>query len=209
MADDADLTGLLHRWRSGDGDAMDRLVDALYDRLRVMARGRLAGERADHTLDSRALVHEAFLRLVGLEGIEWRDRAHFLAMASIAMRRVLVDHARAHRTARRGGGLAKLTLEPDRLMSDDQADAMIELNDVLARLEAGHPRQAMAVELHYLGGLTQSEIADAAGVSQPTVARDLEFGRAWLARAWRGASGEGSTATGVARPGNGGRQRDR
>lgn len=183
---DPDLTGLLLRWRAGDREALDRLLTALYGQLERLARRRLAGERPDHTLNTGALVHEAYLGLVDLNRIEWRDRAHFLAVASRVMRRVLVDHALRRKALKRGGGRRRVPLEDAHLMSDPQVETLLELDEALRSLEKAHPRQARAVELYYLGGLTQEDVAEALGVSQPTVARDLQFGRAWLARAWRG-----------------------
>lgn len=181
-----DLTSLLQRWRRGDRDALDEILSALYDELARIARGHLVGERADHTLNSGALVHEAYLKLVDIDRIAWRDRAHFLAVASRVMRRVLADYALRHKAQKRGGGARRIPLDDVPIMTDAQADTLLELDDVLVRMEAAHPRQARVIELYYLGGLTQQEAAVAVGVSQPTVLRDLQFGRAWLARAWSG-----------------------
>jgi RNA polymerase sigma factor (TIGR02999 family) len=186
MAAALDLTSLLHQWRGGDRSALDQLLARLYEELGRMARAHLAGERTDHTLDSGALVHEAYLKLVEIERIDWRDRAHFLAVASRVMRRVLIDYAHRHKAQKRGGGRHKVPLDNVLLMNDAQVDTLLELDDVLRRLEAAHPRQARVVELYYLGGLTQQEVATAEAISQPTVLRDLQFGRAWLARAWKG-----------------------
>lgn len=196
MPDALDLTGLLHRWRGGDREALDRLLTALYGQLERLAHRRLAQERPDHTLSTGALVHEAYFGLVDLDRIDWQDRAHFLAMASRVMRRVLVDHALRRKAEKRGGGRRRVPLQEAHLMSESQADTLLELDDVLQRLEAAHSRQARAVELYYLGGLTQQEVGEAMGVSQPTVARDLEFGKAWLARAWQGDLGAWRAAAG-------------
>lgn len=186
MSGEHDLTRLLLRWRDGDDAALARLLEALYGQLERLAHDRLAGERTGHTLDTGALVHEAYLRFADLDRLEWRDRAHFLAVASRTMRRVLVDHARRHQALKRGGNRRRVDLDAAGLMTDAQVDLVLELDDVLERLKAEHPRQADAVTLYYVGGLSQQEVAAALQISQPTVVRDLEFGRAWLARAWRG-----------------------
>lgn len=183
---EADLTGLLLRWRKGERDALDQLLAALYQPLCRLARSRLAAERSGHTLETGALVHEAFLKLVDMERIEWQDRAHFLAIASRVMRRVLIDHALKRRALKRGGGAIRITGDEEQLPSSDPSETLLELDDLLRRLEAAHPRQARAVELYHFGGLTQQEIATTTGVSQPTVQRDLQFGEAWLARFWKG-----------------------
>ncbi len=182
----ADVTQMLLRWSQGDQQALDRLVPLVYDELKAIARARLRHERPDHTLNTTGLVHEAYLKLVDIQQVQWTDRAHFLAMASRQMRRVLVDYAARRRTAKRGGDRRKVALEDDLLLSDVQADALVELDDALGRLEAIRPRQSKAVELRFFGGLTLEETAEVLGVSAPTVLRDLRFAQAWLARAWSG-----------------------
>lgn len=181
-----DVTRLLLAWRAGDEEALHRLLPALYEQLKRLAHARLAGERPDHTLNTSALVHEAYLKLVDLDRIRWQDRAHFLAMASRVMRRVLIDYAHRRNALKRGGGAPALSLDDVQVMSADQAETLLDLNDALERLEADHPRQARTLELYYFGGLTQAETAEVVGVSQPTVGRDLQFAQAWLARAWQG-----------------------
>jgi len=132
-------------------------------------------------------VHEAYVRLVDVERMEWSDRSHFLSVASRMMRRILVDHAR-RRNARKRGGHGAVTLEEEHLLvTTEQAATVLELDEAIGRLEEEHPRPARAVELHYFGGLTQHEVGEVLEVSQPTVARDLRFAVAWLARAWGGA----------------------
>lgn len=207
---DLELTRLLHAWRAGDEAAFERLLEALYLPLRGLAHARLAGERAGHTLDTGALVNEAYMRLVDIERVEWEDRAHFLAVASRVMRRVLIDYALMRKAKKRGGGRRRVELDEAKLggasaASGPDFELLIELDDVLDRLEAAHPRQARAIELYYLGGLTQREIAVALDSSQPTVQRDLRFGRAWLARIWgadvdgwrRGAPGAADRSAGA------------
>lgn len=178
-----DVTQLLQRWSAGDAGAFDRLVPAVYDELRQLARARLRGERADHTLGTSGLVHEAYVRLVDLERVDWQDRGHFFAMASRTMRRVLVDWAKARGRQKRGGGAAHVTFE-DGLLADEQAGTVLDLDDALVRLEAIAERPARAAEMRYFGGLTNDETAAALAVSVATVERDLRFARAWLAKEW-------------------------
>jgi RNA polymerase sigma factor (TIGR02999 family) len=185
-----DLTGFLRRWRAGEEGARDELLPHVYERLRAMARTRLRGERPDHTLDTVGLVHEAYLRVAQGGGTDWQDRAHFFAVASTAMRRVLLDHAKQRRTEKRGGGRVRVDLDPEQLgdagvAAEADPDALLALDDALTRLEAAHPRQGKAVELRYFGGLTLEEVGEALGISAPTAMRDLRFAQAWLARALR------------------------
>lgn len=183
-SDESDITRLLRSWSDGDRGALDQVTAAVYDELKRLAHDRLRGERPGHTLSTTGLVHEAYIRLVNVERVEWTDRNHFLSMASRMMRRVLVDHARRRNAAKRGGGGA-ITLEDEHLLvTAEQADTVLQLNEVIGRLEAEHPRPAQAVELHYFGGLTQREAGEVLDVSQPTVARDLRFAVAWFAREW-------------------------
>ncbi|MFQ5568362.1 MAG: sigma-70 family RNA polymerase sigma factor [Rhodothermales bacterium] len=181
-----DVTRLLLQWREGDQEALNQLLHALYQQLRDLAHAHLAGERTNHTLNTTALVHEAYLKLVDIDRIHWRDRAHFLAMASRVMRRILIDYAHRRKAQKRGGGVPRTLFDEEEFMTEAQAETLLELDDVLARLEAVHPRPAQAVELYYIGGLTQQEVAEVVGVSQPTVMRDLQFSQAWLAREWHG-----------------------
>jgi RNA polymerase sigma factor (TIGR02999 family) len=183
-SDDPDITQLLSSWSGGDRDALDQVATAVYDELKRLAHDRLRGERPDHTLNTTGLVHEAYVRLVDVERVEWTDRNHFLSMASRMMRRVLVDQARRRNAAKRGGDGA-VTLEDEHLLvTTEQAGTVLELDEAIRRLEEEHPRPAKALELHYFGGLTQQEVGEVLEVSQPTVARDLRFAVAWLARAW-------------------------
>jgi RNA polymerase sigma factor (TIGR02999 family) len=184
VPDPAEVTRLLHAWSGGDAAARDRLAAAVYDELRRLARVHLRGERADHTLGTGGLVHEAYLRLLDVERVDWQGRAHFLAMASRTMRRVLVDWAKARNAQKRGAGAAHVELDEGRLLSDEDAATVLDLDDALARLEAVAPRPARALEARYFGGLTNEEAAAALAVSVATVERDLRFARAWLAREW-------------------------
>ena len=175
-----DVTRLLQEWSEGDRAALDRLVPVLYEQLRQIAHRRL-GRETNASLNTTALVHEAYLKLIDLRSVRFRDRSHFLAMASRVMRRLLVDHARARRAAKRGGGEATLELSEGLWMSDPAADAIADLDEALCRLEAMDPRQGQIVEHRYFGGLSLEETADAVGVSLATVKRELRFARAWLA----------------------------
>lgn len=178
-----DLTALLHGWRSGDGDAREAFVAGLYRRLRTMADQRIRAATGPVTLDPTALVHEAMIRL--LEGAPtWRDRAHFLAIASLQMRNVLVDRARARRAQRRGGDAVHATL-PDGVADPRGGGIEIDLlalDQALSRLDQRDPRVARVIEMTYFGGMRREEIAHVLSISVPTVDRDLRFGRAWLNR---------------------------
>lgn len=176
-----DVTELLQAWSGGDREAFDRLVPLVYEHLRHVAHQRLRHEDASPSLNTTALVHEAYLKLVDLRRARFRDRAHFLAMASRVMRRLLIDHARARRAARRGGGAGAVELADALALSDPQSEMLIELDDALQRLERVDPRQGRIVEQRFFGGLSLEETADATGVSLATVKRELRFARAWLA----------------------------
>lgn len=175
------VTQWLTRLRDGDSEALDRLLPILYDELRVLARHHLRRERADHTLGATALVHEAYFRLAGQTTLRPQDRGQFFAFASQSMRRVLVDHARARKRIKRGGGLQPVPLsEVTEIMSESEADEILSLNDALDRLQVASERGARVVELRYFGGLTLEETAEAIGVSVKTVQRDWMVARAWL-----------------------------
>jgi RNA polymerase sigma factor (TIGR02999 family) len=177
-----DVTQLLRRWREGDPAAMDHVLPVVYDELRRIARARLRGERDGHTLGTTGLVHEAYLRLVDVERVDWRDRAHFLAMASRTMRRVLIDYANQRKAAKRGGIREQVSLGDELAAPAVDLDSVLELDAALTRLEAISPRQARSVELRFFGGLTLEETAEVLGTSAPTAMRDLRFAQAWLAR---------------------------
>jgi RNA polymerase sigma factor (TIGR02999 family) len=148
-----------------------------------MAHARLRGERSDHTLGTTALVHEAYLRLVDIDRVDWQDRSHFLAVASTAMRRILVDYARRRRTQKRGGAAEAVPLN-EQLIPDEKVDTVLDLNDALERLARAHQRPSKALELYYFGGLTLEETGAALGTSAATAMRDLRFAKAWLAQTW-------------------------
>ena len=181
-----DVTQILLRWSDGDQEALDRLLPLVYDQLKKMARARLRGERPDHTLNATGLVHEAYLKLIDINRVQWQDRAHFLAMASRMMRRILIDYALRRKAQKRGGGAHKVELEEEHLIPDDYGETLLELNDALQRMEQSRPRPSQAVELRYFGGLTLEEAGEVLGVSPQTVMRDLRYAEAWLAREWSG-----------------------
>jgi RNA polymerase sigma factor (TIGR02999 family) len=173
------VTQLLLEWRSGDDSSFGRLLDVVYPELRAIAQRQLSGESEGHTLQPTALVHEAYLRLVGAE-IEWEDRRHFFAVAARAMRRVLVDHARARRREKRGGDAVLVTLDDQLAMGGDTGIDLVALDDALNQLAAQDERKARAVELHFFAGLSYAETARALDVSPATVDRDLRLAKAWL-----------------------------
>jgi RNA polymerase sigma factor (TIGR02999 family) len=186
IAQPSEITRLLHRWTAGDADARDALVPLVYDRLRHLAQQRRRYTPGDHSLDTTALVHEAYIRLVQVRRVDLRDRAHFLALASRVMRNLLVDHARARTAAKRGGKIAPIPFDEALVMSGEQLDLIRDLNAALERLERMNPRQSTLLEQFYFGGLTAEEAAQAADVSVATVKRDLRSARAWLALELRG-----------------------
>ncbi|HKH91163.1 MAG TPA: sigma-70 family RNA polymerase sigma factor [Gemmatimonadaceae bacterium] len=179
-----DVTGLLLAWGRGDQSAADRLVPAVYDELRRQAERAMRREGGEHTLQATALVHESYLRLVDQRQVEWRNRAHFFAIASTVMRRILVDHARARLTAKRGGGAIQITLAGvEAGHASDSGDVdLLALHEALERLSVLDPDQARLVELRYFGGLTIEETAEALAVSPATVKREWALARAWLRR---------------------------
>lgn len=185
MGQAADVTGLLVAWSNGDAAAGSRLVDAVYGELRRLARGYLRRERLDHTLVPTALVHEAYLRLVDQRRVRWQSRAHFFAIAAHVMRRILVDHARAHAAAKRAAG-AKVPLQDVDAGTDPPQVDVLALDAVLDKLAAIDPRHSQLVELRFFGGLTVEETATALGVAPVTVKRDWALARAWLYRELRG-----------------------
>jgi len=180
-----DVTQLLVDWSGGNKDAMDQLLPLVYDELRRLANHYLAHERPDHTLQPTALVHEAYLRLVATRNRAFRSRAYFFGVASQLMRRVLVDHARKHKAAIRGGGGAKLSLDEAIGLPDKQDLDLVKLDDALNTLAAIDPRQSRIVELKFFGGLSVEETAEILGVSVATIKRDWSWARTWLYRELR------------------------
>ena len=175
-----EVTQLLAAWRDGDRTALDRLIPRVYGELRRLADRALRGERAGHTLQPTALVHETFLKLAGAEAPSWHDRVHFFAVAAQLMRRILVDHARARRAAKRGGGVRFVPLDEERDPVDERAAELIALDDALASLSALDTRKARILELQYFGGLSLAEIAEVLALSTSTIGLETRLARAWL-----------------------------
>jgi RNA polymerase sigma factor (TIGR02999 family) len=181
MADKGDVTRLLGEL-GHDGRPLDAVLPAVYEELRQIARRQLSSERGDHTLQPTALVHEAYLKLSRLDRIEWSSREQFFAVAAQAMRRILVDHAVSRRAAKRGGGRTPVPLDEVVLVSEDDAEQVLVLNDLLSRLEQMEPRLGRVVECRYFAGMSTEETAAALGISAATVKRDWTMARAWLNR---------------------------
>lgn len=174
------ITALLARWRSGEQSAANELVSLVYEELHQIAAREMRREHIGHTLQTTAVVHEAYLRIAQSESIDWKDRAHFFAVAATQLRRVLVDHARRRHSEKRGGGAIHLSL----IESDGGAVALDErllaVDEALGRLESLDPRAAKIVELRFFGGLSEREAAEALGISIATLKRDWEFAKTWL-----------------------------
>ena len=179
----SDLTQMLLRWSEGDQEALDRLFPMVYQELKRLAHARACEERPDHTLNTTALVHEAYLKLVDLDRVQWTDRAHFFALASRVMRNLLVNYAEHRKAQKRGGNRQRVELDEELLIPDAEVERLLELDEALTRLAAQHPRPAKAIEHAYFGGLTNEETAVVLAISRATVERDLRLARAWLARA--------------------------
>jgi len=179
------ITQLLQAMAGGDPDAMDKLIPMVYSEMRAIAHGRMQGERDSHTLHTTALVHEAYLKLVDLDRIQYRDRAHFFAVAARAMRYILVNYARRRDAQKRGGGRYRVTLEDAHLMTRQQALDVLALEDALEHLQSFSERPFRVVECRFFAGLTIAETAVALDISPATVKRDWNLARAWLNRELR------------------------
>ena len=177
-----EVTQLLADVQNGRPDAARHLMPLVYEELRRLAHGQMRRERSDHTLQATALVHEAYFRLVNQPERTWQNRTHFIRIAAQVMRRMLIDYARARRTAKREGGLQRVALEEPLLVAEEQSDQLLALNEALERLAEFDPRQSRVVELRFFGGLTVVETAEALGMSAKTVKRDWNVARAWLHR---------------------------
>ena len=178
----ADVTRALVALSAGDSAAMDRLLPLVYDHLRRVAERELRRERVGHTLSPTALVHEAYLKLVQLDRITWEGRAHFFGAAASAMRRILISYARMHKAEKRGSGAERVPIEDVVVAARDRPADLLALDEALTRLAAAHPRQAQVVELRFFAGMEIEAVADALGVSAPTVKRDWTAARAFLNR---------------------------
>jgi RNA polymerase sigma factor (TIGR02999 family) len=176
-----DVTTLLLNWTGGDAAALQELVPIVYGELRRLAQKQMSREREDHILQATALVNEAFLRLVDIHQIQWRDRAHFFAVAARVMRRILVEHARARAFRKRGGGAPHVTLDENVTPASPSYD-LVALDDALQALATIHERKARVVELRHFAGLSVAETADVLGISSETVMRDWKYAKSWLHR---------------------------
>jgi RNA polymerase sigma factor (TIGR02999 family) len=174
------VTELLAHWSHGDDAALAELTPLVYEELRRLAHRHMGGERPDHTLQTTALVNEAYLRLADQTNPSWQNRAHFFAAAARAMRQILVNYAKSYRAEKRGGGALKVELDEAAIVSPEQSKAIVDLHEALERLVTLDPRKARVVELKYFGGLNHDEIAEVLKISPVTVRRDWEFARAWL-----------------------------
>ena len=174
------------RAEDGNRAAVDSLVDHVYTALRRMASKHMRAERDDHTLSPTALVHEAYIKLLDQEKLDWRDRAHFYAVAARIMRRILIDHARARLAGKRGGDQVRVTFTEEVGGGEFGAESLLELDRALDKLEELSPRQRQAVELRFFGGMTHEEVAAVLGVSEPTIRRDWRLAQAWLQREMSG-----------------------
>ena len=174
------VSQLLHRWSDGDKAALDQLMPLVYAELRRMARRHMWQQPSNHTLQTTALIHEAYLRLVGSPDKRWESRAHFFGVAAQAMRHILVDYARARHAGKRGGEARIVSLEEAAFVSEQRAEELVALDDSLAELARLSPRQSRVVELRYFGGLSVNETAEVLKVSSDTVTRDWNLAKAWL-----------------------------
>jgi len=177
-----DVTRILHDWTDGDQNAPERLMPFVYDELRRLARSFLAHERGAHTLQPTALVHEAYVRLVDQRSVSWQNRAHFYGLAASMMRRILIDHARAHAAGKRGGSAIHLSLDDVQVPIEERAADFIALDEALEKLAEFDERKCRVVEMRFFAGLNDEEIAEVLGVTTRTVLRDWQKARLWLYR---------------------------
>lgn len=183
MSAQESLTELLQDWRGGDEGALDKLTPVVYAQLKRIAVNAFRGERSGHTLQPTALVNEAYIKLINAE-VDWQDRAHFFAMASRMMRRILVNHANARLAAKRGGSDVSITYIEGAVSDSTEQEqlSLLVLSDLIDKLSEQDERCAQAIELQYFGGLTHKEMSEALGISTTTLERDLKFAKAWLYR---------------------------
>ena len=177
-----EITNLLMRWGKGESDALGELIPLVYPELRRIARQYMRKENSHHTLQTSALINEAYIRLVNQRAVSWHDRAHFFAVSAQVMRHILTDHARRYRYAKHGGGNRCVALDSARIANTARAAEFVALDEALVRLKEIDPRKAEMVELRFFGGLTVEETARALGVSEITIKRDWRAARAWLLR---------------------------
>jgi RNA polymerase sigma factor (TIGR02999 family) len=184
------ITALLLSWSSGDKEALDQLIPMVSAELRRLARRYMAKERSDHTLQTSALINEAYLRLVNQQNVEWKDRAHFFAVAAQIMRHILIDHARSYHYQKRGAGAQKIELEEAAVLGQQRAKELIALDEALSELATVDRRKSQMVELRFFGGLTIEEVAEVTNTSPATVKRELHAARLWLKRMMTEANAE-------------------
>jgi len=177
-----DVTRLLVNWSNGDQAALDKLLPLVNDELRRLARRYMRRESPGHTLQTSALVNEAYLRLIDQKHVQWQNRAHFFGIAAQLMRRILIDHARSHHYAKRGGGALKVSLDEAAAVTEARAAELLAVDEALEKLTAMDERKGRIVELRFFGGLTEEETAEVMGVSSPTVQREWRAAKAWLRR---------------------------
>jgi len=175
-----EVTRLLREWSNGQEQALDRLVPQIHRELRKLAASYMRKERPDHTLQPTALVNEAFLKLIDQRAVKWQNRAHFFGIAAQAMRRILVDHARAHAAGKRGDGVRKVPLDHAIMIGGTVDIDLIALDEALTRLAALDPQQSRMIELRFFGGLTMDETAEVMHISPATVGREWRMAKAWL-----------------------------
>jgi RNA polymerase sigma factor (TIGR02999 family) len=174
------VTQLLQQWSHGDNAALAELIPLIYEELRRLAHHYMEGERPGHTLQTTALVNEAYLRLAGQTHPNWQSRAHFFAVAARAMRGILVNYAKSNQAQKRGGGAARIELDEAAILSPEQSKEIVDLHEALERLATLNSRKARVVELKYFGGLNHDEIAEVMKISTVTVRRDWMFAKTWL-----------------------------
>jgi RNA polymerase sigma factor (TIGR02999 family) len=177
-----EITQLLQAWGEGDGRALEKLMPLVYDELHRLARRYMAGERPGHTLQTSALVNEAYLRLVDVKSLSWQNRAHFFGVSAQLMRRILVDFARSRRSLKRGGETLTVSLEEGSIVSRARGAGVVALDDALKTLAAMDPRRSRVVELRFFGGLSAEESAEVLNVSPETILHDWKLAKAWLLR---------------------------
>lgn len=178
----SEVTRLLVAWRDGQQEALDQLMPLIYQELKQLARGYLRGERADHTLQPTALIHEAYIRLADQRLPQWQNRAHFYGIAARVMRQILVDHARRHHASKRGSDQQRVPLDEAIVFTEDRAADVVALDGALKELAAFDERKCRVIELRFFGGLSLEETAEALGISVATVGRELRLASAWLHR---------------------------
>jgi RNA polymerase sigma-70 factor (ECF subfamily) len=181
-----EVTQLLLAWSQGEHEALDKLIPFVHEELRRLAHFYMSGERAGHTLQTTALINEAYLRLVDLGQVQWQNRAHFFAVSAKLMRRILVDFARSRNYLKRGGAIQQLSLAEEMVISEDCQEDLVALDEALNALATIDERKSKVVELRFFGGLTEEETAEALRVSSETVTRDWRLAKVWLLRALEG-----------------------